>query len=1211
MKKACSCLLALSTAFLAGAVWGESLDVAQFPHCVTIQFSGYASETSLEHFPVLVKLAEGQPVGFSYAACAADSFRFTDVDGNVLPHDVEAWDPAGTSLVWVSVPQLARNAAIFFRYGAEAAKLPANAPSEVWTRAGYVGVWHMAEASGAVADAAGNGLAATPKGAAANLGAVAGVVGSGRRTASAERGYLSIPSYDALALGGVFTMSAWVKASNISGYARLFSRKAFFTDDDGWEIEFSNGSASVFSARAAGAASIGGRLPDVKADWRLVTLAFADGTLTVYGDDARVVSGAVSSASPDNGRPLSLGCDSDGNEAFVEGAFDEARLRRGASSAAWVAAEYANARSADFAIFSRVDEEVKNLVAATAGAGGQVAVDGGAPGASASSAGVALGTSRTTTLTAVPAEGYRFFRWTGDTFLIDSGDVYAPDITVTASFGAALEATFVSKTGAGYIEIVNAFDHPAGGFTTASYTAVPGSVFSNLTDCVIAFTAPDDAPAGLRAFRHAAPSTTGFTDDWGYFKSFAVAQTAATETGVACAATARTGLGDKDVLTYAGSWYVPAAGTYAFRLHMAGRGQLVLDNRLVLRQTANGKAVTTNGIALAKGWHNLYAVFPAREGAVGPADAAVPGLLFSASDADLASDPAQGSAFEQASADGHRLSTAFNGVFVPSLWAAGGDVLLDCAHALGDVRVAGQWGSLEHTFAVRNLPAGAVLEVGRPIDGEVATWHEASGFQTLEDFAWIDWTRTSLPAGAAVRFEGAVAVDAPLPAGSAWTLGRRVFLATTVADFFGVVASGAAEFHFPDGLVFLQAGRPVVLGDTAKIFVAKDQVFSYAGGPYLLSNGKGLPFRFGTGVYTFKNALDIASGGHADATAPWDGRSVWAGDITGEGGVGVTGWGRRMNFTGAVTAASLSAGQLGCRLNLRPRAGAPASRVGRVVLSKEGSAGTASGWDYFSPTLFYCPAAEEAPPLSVGTLKADGANWWPDKTKQRRQGSMLSTCSNHTVNVASLTGAGLHLRTVVPAGSNDDPEEVDRGFGNFTFGAIDAAMTLYVSSNVNIAVTNVNKATAFRYEVCSNGVNDAVLDIFGACAPSTLSATDVAMLPARVTGFAGEVTLTETAAKTYPITLDFSRDAPNHGGCDGSGTLVAAPSAGAVEVTLTGGEPKAGDYGLVRFTSGGDLLANWTVTAPTFYQRHSVKVVKDGTGLWLKVRKGGLAFVIR
>ena len=318
-----------------------------------------------------------------------------------------------------------------------------------------------------------------------------------------------------------------------------------------------------------------------------------------------------------------------------------------------------------------------------------------------------------------------------------------------------------------------------------------------------------------------------------------------------------------------------------------------------------------------------------------------------------------------------------------------------------------------------------------------------------------------------------------------------------------------------------------------------------------------------------------------------------------------------MTLAGSVSAKALSVGQRGCRINLRPRAGAASSRIDWLDISSERSAEPKSGWDYFPPTLFYCPEAEGEPPLSVGTVNAKGADWYPNQSKQNRGGSTLSTCSNNTVNVSSLQGSGLHLRTVVPGRTNDDPAEIDRGFGNFTFGAIDAAMTLYVSSNVNITVTNVNKATAFCYEVNSNGVNDAVLDIPGTCAPSTLRASDVAMLPARVTGFVGEITLTETAAKTYPITLDFSKDAPNHGGCDGSGTLVAAPSAGAVEVTLTGGEPKAGDYGLVRFTSGGDLLANWTVTAPTFYQRHSVKVVKDGTGLWLKIRKGGLAFVIR
>ena len=45
--------------------------------------------------------------------------------------------------------------------------------------------------------------------------------------------------------------------------------------------------------------------------------------------------------------------------------------------------------------------------------------------------------------------------------------------------------------------------------------------------------------------------------------------------------------------------------------------------------------------------------------------------------------------------------------------------------------------------------------------------------------------------------------------------------------------------------------------------------------------------------------------------------------------------------------------------------------------------------------------------------------------------------------------------------------------------------------------------------------------------------------------------------------------------------------------------------------SVGAVSSKRTVTAPTFYQRDSGKVVKDGTGLWLKIRKGGLAFVIR
>ena len=138
-----------------------------------------------------------------------------------------------------------------------------------------------------------------------------------------------------------------------------------------------------------------------------------------------------------------------------------------------------------------------------------------------------------------------------------------------------------------------------------------------------------------------------------------------------------------------------------------------------------------------------------------------------------------------------------------------------------------------------------MLEVGRPI--AAAT----SGYQNLDGFAWIDWTRTTLPQGVDVRVEGAVAVAAPLPAEHAWSLGRRVSLATTVPDLFGVVAAGTTEFRFPDGLVFLQLGTPSVLGDTVKIHIAKDQALDYTGGMYYLTKNQSLPIRFGFTTYTF------------------------------------------------------------------------------------------------------------------------------------------------------------------------------------------------------------------------------------------------------------------------------------------------------------------------------------------------------------------------
>jgi hypothetical protein len=95
---------------------------------------------------VLVRLAENAPTGFHYADCpTAGSIWFTDENDDAIPCDVDTWDTAGESLVWVSVPSLSSSTTITMHWDAAGAPAGQPASSQVWSRADYVGVWHMNE----------------------------------------------------------------------------------------------------------------------------------------------------------------------------------------------------------------------------------------------------------------------------------------------------------------------------------------------------------------------------------------------------------------------------------------------------------------------------------------------------------------------------------------------------------------------------------------------------------------------------------------------------------------------------------------------------------------------------------------------------------------------------------------------------------------------------------------------------------------------------------------------------------------------------------------------------------------------------------------------------------------------------------------------------------------------------------------------------------
>ena len=344
------------------ALLGAGLSVWATPaYRAELTVSGYAGEGELADFPVLVRISPQTIRGFDYGQCldGAADLSFVDENGNLLDFEVDTWNPNGESLVWVRLPTLANGTIFAVQWGDPAA--PEHDAFATWN-ANYGGVWHLGEAEGVCANSTKYGAtyAATPKGNTENSVRYTGddaPVGGARQTAtSAARGYLSVPSYSALGFGDTFTISGWIRFDSVTGYVRRFSRKRVYSEKDGWEIEMLSGSYTGFSARGNNQAGISGTFPGkgFNKTWVHVALVYSGATLTVYGDGELVQSGAITAAG-DVDYDLSFGCDSNGDESYVSGEFDECRLMDGVASADWVKAEYDTVKNAAFLTYGEAE----------------------------------------------------------------------------------------------------------------------------------------------------------------------------------------------------------------------------------------------------------------------------------------------------------------------------------------------------------------------------------------------------------------------------------------------------------------------------------------------------------------------------------------------------------------------------------------------------------------------------------------------------------------------------------------------------------------------------------------------------------------------------------------------------------------------------------------------------------------------------------------
>ena len=335
--------------------YGKPINPSDYTKFVQITASATAvpAGETVRDFPALVRLSESID-GFSYDDFLPDGadLAFATADGIVLPHEIDTWNTAGESLVWVRIPAFTNGTVIYAYWGKATAS--GDGASNAW--AGFKGVWHMNK-SGSTdePDAAGNGLDATPAGVSdSNIGkmvATDGVVGAARVNQQdydkTFRNRLLVPD---CTLGDTFTVSGWFYQRYIYQWHRLFSRKND-KKDDGWDVQWeyegTEGQGTKMSIQGNASKTFTVDVGYIRKSWAYLTFVYKGENVSVYTNGALCATGKVNPVQ-DNGNPIAIGGNPDGSHASFEGAYDEVRLGVGALSAGRIAADYKTVADASF-----------------------------------------------------------------------------------------------------------------------------------------------------------------------------------------------------------------------------------------------------------------------------------------------------------------------------------------------------------------------------------------------------------------------------------------------------------------------------------------------------------------------------------------------------------------------------------------------------------------------------------------------------------------------------------------------------------------------------------------------------------------------------------------------------------------------------------------------------------------------------------------------
>ncbi|MGN0844235.1 MAG: DUF2341 domain-containing protein [Kiritimatiellia bacterium] len=346
-------LFALAIGLLAGVGRSEMVDSGAFAYRSTILVSGYAGSTTLADFPLMVKLAENSPTGFSYAECEPATLRFADADGTIVPHEIDTWNTDGTSIVWVRVPELSGTATeLTMYYGGSGDGVAINA-GEVWSASGHNAVWHF---SGNGNDSV-NGLEpATVTGSPDYTNTDLGVGTAFYANGSSTIGFANDDKWATLGEGSCLTVSLWAKYDATSwNYARMISCMDAWTDAQGWEVTIQNAKdqITVGSSGQSQYQYTATGLGPCSANAYLTIVYHADKTAALYVNGELKYSKTLNQVVKPT-KSLWIAC-CKGSLNYWNGKLDEIRIHRAEESADWIKACYDTMTSDSFVVLGEVE----------------------------------------------------------------------------------------------------------------------------------------------------------------------------------------------------------------------------------------------------------------------------------------------------------------------------------------------------------------------------------------------------------------------------------------------------------------------------------------------------------------------------------------------------------------------------------------------------------------------------------------------------------------------------------------------------------------------------------------------------------------------------------------------------------------------------------------------------------------------------------------